>query len=149
MIVLVGILVLATIRWSGLGTVRAADDVPTARVAGVGVVAGFSSGISGAGWGPLGVKLLILLRIEPRAAIGSSLVGRTFMAATAVVSYLISARAFQDVQPDYWLLVLLFAGSVAAMVPGAFVVSRLGRERATVVITLLSISLALPTLVWG
>ena len=63
--------------------------------------------------------------------------------------YLLSATAFEDVRPDYWLLVPLFAGSVAAMVPGAAVLSRLGRERATIAITLLSISLALPTLIWG
>ena len=49
----------------------------------------------------------------------------------------------------FFLLLPMFAGSVAAMVPGAFMVSRLGRERATVAITLLSISLALPTLIWG
>ena len=43
----------------------------------------------------------------------------------------------------------MFAGSVAAMVPGAFMVSKLGREKATVAITLLSITLAIPTLIWG
>jgi uncharacterized membrane protein YfcA len=118
-------------------------------VGGIGLVAGFSSGISGAGWGPIGVKLLILSRLEPRLAVGSSLVGRVFMAAAAVVGYLLSASAFEGVRPDYWLLVPLFAGSVAAMMPGAALVSRLGRERATIAITLLSVSLALPTLIWG
>jgi uncharacterized membrane protein YfcA len=149
MIVGVGVLVLATVRFGGLGAVRAVDDVPTGKVGGIGLLAGFSSGISGAGWGPIGVKLLILARIEPRTAIGSSLFGRVFMAAAAVVGYLLSASAFKDMRPDYWLLVLLFAGSVAAMVPGAMLVSRLGRERATIAITLLSISLAFPTLIWG
>jgi uncharacterized membrane protein YfcA len=71
------------------------------------------------------------------------------MAIAAVVGYLLAATALQDVRPDYPLLVVLFCGSVAAMVPGAFLVSRLGREAATVGITLLSISLALPTLIWG
>ena len=150
MIVGVGVLVLGTLSWGGgLGEVRAADDAPTARIAGVGTVAGFSSGISGAGWGPIGVKLLILLRIEPRSAIGSSLVGRVFMALAAVAGYLLAATALQDVRPDYPLIVVLFAGSVAAMVPGAFLLSRLGRETATIAITILSISLALPTLIWG
>ena len=131
---------LATLSWGGgLGEVRAADDAPTARIAGVGTVAGFSSGISGAGWGPIGVKLLILLRIEPRSAIGSSLVGRVFMALAAVAGYLLAATALQDVRPDYPLIVVLFAGSVAAMVPGAFLLSRLGRETATIAITILSI----------
>jgi uncharacterized protein len=149
LIVGVGVVVLATLRWGGLGTVRPPGDVPTARVGGIGLVAGFSSGISGAGWGPIGVKMLILSRLEPRMAIGSSLFGRVFMAAAAVIGYLLSATAFQDVQPNYWLLLPLLAGSVAAMVPGAMVLSRLGRERATIAITLLSISLALPTLLWG
>ena len=149
MIVFVGVVVLATIKWGGLGAVRTADDVPTGRIAAVGATAGFSSGISGAGWGPIGVKLLILLRIEPRAAIGSSLVGRIFMAGAAVVGYLVTATALHTLDPDFALLVVLFCGSVAAMVPGAFLVSRLGRETATIAITLLSISLALPTLIWG
>jgi uncharacterized protein len=149
MIVLVGLVVLATLHWSGLGVTRASGDVPSGRVAGVGLVAGFSSGVSGAGWGPIGVKLLILLRIEPKAAIGSSLLGRAFMASAAVVAYLVSATAFRGFDADLWLLVPLFAGSIAAMVPGALLVSRLGRERATVVITLLSILLAVPTLIWG
>ena len=149
LIVGVGFVVLVTLRWGGLGEVRAPGDVPRARVGGIGLVAGFSSGISGAGWGPIGVKLLILSRLEPRMAIGSSLFGRVFMAAAAVLGYLLSASAFAGVRPDFWLLIPLFAGSVAAMVPGAALLSRLGRERATVLITLLSISLALPTLIWG
>ncbi len=85
LIVGVGVVVLATLHWGGLGNVRPPGDVPTARVGGIGLVAGFSSGISGAGWGPIGVKLLILSRLEPRMAIGSSLFGRVFMAAAAVV----------------------------------------------------------------
>jgi hypothetical protein len=71
------------------------------------------------------------------------------MAASAVVGYVLSAAAFKDVRPDPLLLVPMFAGSVAAMVPGAFLVTRLGREKATIGITLLSISLAIPTLLWG
>jgi hypothetical protein len=45
--------------------------------------------------------------------------------------------------------VVLFCGSVITLIPGSFMVSRLGRETATIFITLLSISLALPTLIWG
>jgi uncharacterized membrane protein YfcA len=149
LIVGVGLVVLATLRWGGLGEVRPPGDVPRARVGGIGLAAGFSSGVSGAGWGPIGVKLLILSRLEPRMAIGSSLFGRVFMAAAAVAGYMLSATAFDGVRPNYWLLVPLLAGSVAAMMPGAALLSRLGRERATVFITLLSISLAVPTLIWG
>jgi uncharacterized membrane protein YfcA len=149
LIVGVGILVLVTLRFGGLGTIRESNDVPTARVGGIGGVAGFASGISGAGWGPIGVKLLILQRINPKEAIGSSLFARVFMAASAVVAYIISASAFVGVKPDYWLIIPLFAGSMAPMIPGAFVVNRLGREKATIAITILSISLALPTLIFG
>jgi len=149
LIVVVGLVVLATLRLSGLGAVRADDDVPRGRVASIGLAAGFSSGISGAGWGPIGVKLLILARIDPRHAIGSSLFARMFMAAAAVVGFLIAQTAFHNVTPNWWIVVPLFVGSIAPMIPGAMLVSRLGRERATVVITLLSILLAVPTLIWG
>lgn len=145
-IVLVGLLVLATLRWGGLAGERATEQVPRARIGAVGLVAGFASGISGAGWGPIGVKLLLLLRIEPRHAIGSSLLGRVFMSASAVVAYLLSATAFQDIEPDLWLIVPLFAGSLATMVPGVYMVSRMQRDKAVVVITILSIALALPSL---
>jgi hypothetical protein len=149
MIVLVGVVVLATLRLNGLGAVRAEGDVPTGKVAGIGLTAGFSSGISGAGWGPIGVKLLILARIDPRQAIGSSLFARVFMAAAAVVGFLTAQSAFHNVDPNWWIVIPMLVGSIAPMIPGAMLVSRLGRERATIVITLLSILLALPTLIWG
>ncbi|MCY2958951.1 MAG: TSUP family transporter [Planctomycetota bacterium] len=76
------------------------EQVPRWRIGAVGLVAGFASGDSGAGGGPIGVKLLLLPRIEPRHAIGSSLLGRVFMAASAVAAYLLSATALQDVDPD-------------------------------------------------
>lgn len=149
MIVGVGILVLVTLRYSGLGKVRAENDVPNGQVAGIGLTAGFASGISGAGWGPIGVKLLILARIDPKRAIGSSLFARVFMAIAAVVGYITAQTAFQNITPNWWIVVPLFVGSIAPMIPGAMLVSRLGRERATVAITLLSIALAVPTLIWG
>jgi hypothetical protein len=43
----------------------------------------------------------------------------------------------------------LFFASFAMMIPGAMVLSRLGRERATILITTLSVLLAIPTLIWG
>jgi uncharacterized membrane protein YfcA len=149
MIVFVGAIVLATLNFKGLGTVRDENDVPNARVGGIGVTAGFASGISGAGWGPLGVKMLILARIDPKKAIGSSLFARIFMAAAAVVGYVLAATAFQGVVPNWWIVIPLFVASIAPMIPGAMFVSRMGRERATIAITILSISLALPTLIWG
>ncbi len=141
-IIAVGVLVLATLRLGNLGTVRDENDVPAVRVGGIGLVAGFATGISGAGWGPIGVKMLILSRFDPRKAIGSSLVARVFMASAAVVAYVIAATAFKGIQPDWWLVIPILAGSVAPMIPGALVVTRIGREKATVAITFLSIGLA-------
>lgn len=148
-IVLVGLLVLATLHLGGLSSTRPTEEVPRTRIGGVGLVAGFASGISGAGWGPIGVKLLILLRLDPRQAIGSSLLGRVFMSASAVVAYLVSAKAFEEVKPDPWLIAPLVAGSLSTMIPGVLLVHRLERQRAVVVITLLSIGLALPVLIRG
>ena len=54
------------------------------------------------------------------------------MAVAAVVGYLVTATALEGVEPNLWLLVVLFFGSVVALVPGAFLVTRLGRESATV-----------------
>jgi uncharacterized protein len=149
MIVFVGIVVLATLRLTGLGKVRDDNDIPRRQVGGIGLLAGFSSGVSGAGWGPIGVKLLILSRIDPAQAIGSSLFARIFMAAAAVVGFFVAQTAFNNATANWWIVVPLFAGSVAPMIAGAMLVSRLGRERATVAITLLSITLALPSLLWG
>jgi len=149
LIIVVGGVVLANQRLRGLGRIRAENDVPTGRVAGIGLVAGFSSGVSGAGWGPLGVTSLILARIDPRQAVGSSLFARVFMAVSAVGAFLIAQAAFHNVTPNWWIVVPLFFGSIAPMIPAALLLSRLGRERATVGITLLSVALALPTLIWG
>ena len=149
LIIVTGVIVLSTQRLRGIGQPRAADDVPRARVAGIGLVAGFSSGISGAGWGPLGVTMLILSRIDPRQAIGSSLFARVFMAAAAVVGFLTAQSAFHNVTPDWWIVLPLFVGSIALMIPGTLLLARVGRERATIAITLLSISLALPSLLFG
>ena len=148
-IVLVGVIVLLSLRSGYAGGYVDHEEVHPAQIGGIGLTAGFASGLSGAGWGPIGVKLLILSRIEPRHAIGSSLVGRVFMALSAVVAYALTAWATQDVRLELWLLPPLLAGSLAAMVPGAYVVSRLGRGRASAVVALISITLALPTLIFG
>ncbi len=133
LIVLVGLLVLLTLRLGRLGEPLPPERVPRTKIAGVGLLAGLS----------------ILSRIEPRDAIGSSLLGRVFMATSAVIGYLLSSSAFRDIHPDYWLLAPLFSGSIAAMIPGVFLVSRMKRQSAVVAITLLSIALALPVLIRG
>jgi uncharacterized protein len=146
-IVTVGVIVLWNV-WNGFASepIRR-EEVQPARIGGIGGVAGFASGISGAGWGPIGVKLLILSRIDPRHAIGSSLVGRVPMAIAALTTYALVAVERGSVAIDPRLFAILLCASAAAMVPGTMVVSRLGRGRAAAGVAILSIALALPTLV--
>ncbi|MEX1294740.1 MAG: TSUP family transporter, partial [Candidatus Limnocylindrales bacterium] len=125
---------------------RDLDDVPRARVAGIGTISGMFSGISGAGWGPMGVTLLILSRIEPRIAVGSSVFGRIFMAAAAVLSAFVllttGSGQFANVVPEWELVPVILTASLATMLPGALLTSRLGRTRMSVLIATVSISLA-------
>lgn len=58
-----------------------------ATLAGVGVVAGFFAGAFGAGWGTIGVALLVRTGIPPHAVVGSSLAARSLVSLTAVGSY--------------------------------------------------------------
>jgi uncharacterized protein len=145
-IVIVGLFVLANLR-TGYASRRVEhEEVRPERIGAIGVVAGFASGVSGAGWGPIGVKLLILSRIEPRHAIGSSLVGRVGMAIAAIATYAATAAATGSLAVDPRLFVVLLAASAAAMLPGTLLIARLGRGPAAAGVAVLSIALALPTL---
>lgn len=147
LIIIGALLLLVSLPLKNMQVARDPDDVPSVRVGGIGTVSGMFSGISGAGWGPMGVTLLILSRIEPRIAVGSSVFGRIFMAAAAVISaFLLLATGsgqFADVQPEWELVPLILTASLVTMLPGAIVTSRLGRTRMSVVIATVSISLAL------
>jgi len=146
-IVVVGFIVLANVRNGYAAGFVAHEEVHPARIGAIGGVAGFASGISGAGWGPIGVKLLILSRLEPRHAIGSSLVGRIAMAVAAIATYAAVAinRGMPAIDPR--LFAVLLCASAAAMIPGTLVIARIGRSRAAAGVAILSIALALPTLV--
>jgi len=146
-IVVVGLIVLANVLGRPAPAPTATEAVHGVKIGGIGTVAGFASGISGAGWGPIGVKLLILSGLEPRHAIGSSLVGRIFMAVAAITTYALVAVNKGFVAIDPRLFAVLLCASAAAMVPGTMVIARLGRKRAAVGVALLSIALALPTLI--
>lgn len=148
-IVVVGVIVLATLRTGYAAGYVDHEEIHPARIGGIGTVAGFASGISGAGWGPIGVKLLILARIDPRHAIGSSLVGRVAMAVAAIVTYAAVAAGAGGLALDSRLLIVLLAASSAAMLPGTVLISRLGRGRAAAAVAILSIGLALPSLLGG
>lgn len=151
-IVIVGLIVLANLRTGYASGRLEHEEVRPARIGAIGAigaVAGFASGISGAGWGPIGVKLLILSRIEPRHAIGSSLVGRVAMALAAIATYALTATATGTLSIDPRFFVVLLAASAAAMLPGTLLIARLGRGPAAAGVAVLSIALALPTLFGG
>jgi uncharacterized membrane protein YfcA len=143
------VIVLATLRTGYAAGFVDHEVIHPARIGGIGTVAGFASGISGAGWGPIGVKLLSLARIDPRHAIGSSLVGRVAMAVAAIVTYATVAAGAGGVALEPRLFVVLLAAAAAAMMPGTVLIGWLGRRRASAAVALLSIGLALPSLLSG
>ena len=146
LIIIGAVLLLVSLPLKRMQVTRDADDVPSARIGGIGAVSGMFSGISGAGWGPMGVTLLILSRIEPRIAVGSSVFGRIFMAAAAVISAFVllstGSGQFANVVPQWELVPVILTASLATMLPGALLTSRLGRTRMSVLIATVSISLA-------
>lgn len=148
-IIVVGVIVLAMPRAGCAADHVSEREIHPVRIGGIGTVAGFASGISGAGWGPIGVKLLILSRIDPRHAIGSSLVGRVAMAVAALATYALSAAAGRGGELDLRLFTVLLTTSAAAMTPGAVLMARIGRRPAAAAVAVLSIGLALPTLLTG
>ena len=116
LIIVSAILLLVSLPLKQMQVSRPDGDVPTARVGVIGTASGMASGISGAGWGPMGVTLLILSRIEPRVAVGSSVFGRIFMAAAAVLSAVmvlaLTPGLYDEVDPT-WMLVPSHPGGVA------------------------------------
>ena len=151
LIIISAVLLLVSLPLKQMQVARAPSDVPAVRIGGIGTISGMFSGIAGAGWGPLGVTLLILSRIEPRVAVGSSVFGRIFMAAAAVISAFVllstGAGRFAEVVPQWELVPLILTASLATMLPGAVLTSRLGRTRMSVLIATVSISLAVLALV--
>jgi uncharacterized membrane protein YfcA len=147
LIILGSVLLLVSLPLKKMQVSRQPGDEPTARIGVIGTVSGMASGVSGAGWGPMGVTLLILSRLEPRFAVGSSVFGRIFMAAAAVISAvaLLSTGTghFAEMDPQWELVPVILTASLATMLPGAVLASRLGRTRMSVLIATVSISLAL------
>jgi uncharacterized membrane protein YfcA len=153
LIILSAILLLISLPVKQMQVSRDPGDEPTVRIGGIGAVSGMASGVSGAGWGPIGVTLLILSRLEPRIAVGSSVFGRIFMAAAAVLSAAVVMIAtpglYDEVNPNWVVLPSILAASLAAMLPGAIMASRLGRTRMSVLIATISIVLASAALIAG
>lgn len=153
LIIVSAILLLVSLPLKQMQVSRPVSDMPSVRTGAIGAASGMASGLSGAGWGPMGVTLLILSRIEPRIAVGSSVFGRIFMAAAAVISaaivLLVTPGLYDEVDPAWIIVLPLLAASVAAMLPGALLASRLGRTRMSIIIAGVSITLASMALVSG
>lgn len=77
-----------------------------ATLFGIGAVAGLSAGAFGAGWGTIGVALLVWTGVPPHTVVGSSLLARSLVALTATGSYGLQAGA----PPMGVFLPLLLAG---------------------------------------
>jgi len=63
LIIVSAILLLVSLPLKQMQVSRPPGDEPAARIGAIGTASGMASGISGAGWGPMGVTLLILSRL--------------------------------------------------------------------------------------
>lgn len=109
MTLIIGVLMI--LRRNGIGPANSADDTVKwrerrATIFGIGGVAGLSAGAIGAGWGTIGVALLVWIGIPGHAVVGSSLLARSVVALVATGSY-----TFQTgLPPSGVFLPLLLAG---------------------------------------
>lgn len=106
---IIGLLLL--LRRNGISARDVAHEGPKwyerrATILGIGGVAGFSAGAVGAGWGTVGVALLIWTGIPAHAVVGSSLMARSLVALAATGSYVFQL----GLPPGGIFLPLLLAG---------------------------------------
>jgi uncharacterized membrane protein YfcA len=81
-------MIYAAVRWVNRRSSKTVNTKSTmAKLVLVAVLAGFAKGFFGAGWGPIGVGLFILLGIDPRIAVGSSLVIRLLLDGVGGMTY--------------------------------------------------------------
>ena len=90
--------------------------------ASIGFLAGFFKGFFGAGWGPMGVSLLILFGVTSKKVIGSSLVARLFISGSAAIYYALSNYVFWDVS-----LSLIIGGVLGSLI-GISIVRNINEE---------------------
>jgi uncharacterized membrane protein YfcA len=77
----------------------------------IAIVAGFTKGFLGAGWGPIGVGLFIVAGIDPRLAIGSSLVIRLLLDVVGGVTY-----AYMNLVDVNAVIILALTGCLGSLV---------------------------------
>jgi len=80
------------------------------KLAVVAIFAGFTKGFFGAGWGPIGIGMSVLLGINPRIVVGSSLVIRLLLDITGGVTY-----AMMNLIDANVVIVLVISGCIASL----------------------------------
>ena len=104
------VMIYTTVKWANKQRSKTVNTSTTmAKLMMVAILAGFTKGFFGAGWGPLGVGLFILLGIDPRLVIGSSLVVRLFVDGVGAMTY--GSMNLVDINA---VTVLTLAGCVTA-----------------------------------
>jgi len=103
--------VIMVLRRNGVGAADDADHTVKWRerrtaIFGIGAIAGLSAGAIGAGWGTIGVALLVWIGIPGHAVVGSSLLARSLVALAATGSYAVQT----GLPPAGVFLPLLLAG---------------------------------------
>jgi uncharacterized membrane protein YfcA len=117
-------LICATLSWAGEQHSKTSVDSVTimAKLMFVAVLAGFAKGFFGAGWGPLGIGMFILLGIDPHVVVGSSLVIRLLLDAVGGMTY-----ATMNLLDINVVVVLALAGCLA--VPLGVKLTKIASER--------------------
>jgi hypothetical protein len=117
-------LICATLNWASKKHSKTTVDSVTimAKLMFVAVLAGFAKGFFGAGWGPLGIGMFILLGIDPRVVVGSSLVIRLLLDAVGGMTY--ATMNLLDINA---VVILALAGCLA--VPLGVKLTKIASER--------------------
>jgi hypothetical protein len=107
----------------------------------IALVAGLAHGALGLGWGALGVPLLILIGVLPHAAVGSSLLTRSFVALTGASTYYFMGGLRADV------IIPLLAGGLIAIPFGALTAKRLPPETLKLIVSVAVVILGASVLI--
>jgi uncharacterized membrane protein YfcA len=81
----------------------------------IAILAGFTKGFLGAGWGPIGIGLFVLVGIDPRIAIGSSLAIRLMLDVVGGATY-----AYMNLVDVNAVVILTLAGCLGSLVAARF-----------------------------
>ena len=101
----------------------AIDGRTMAKLMGIAVFAGLLKGFFGAGWGPIGIGLFVLVGIDPSATVGSSLAIRILLDVTGGITF----ASMNLVNVDA-AVILTLAGCIA-IVPAAKMAIQVSKEK--------------------